>query len=334
MKCKKCDNELIDGAKFCNKCGTPVQADPVQEAKTKGDIEKLKKSVMNAGNSVYAIGWITILLNGAIYLWSLLDSNFSESGLPAPDLAGVYIMVVASVIFIILGSRIKKLEDKNIKVYLQVLLGISLLLLVWILSTGGRVGLLFFLVMIYLLSSIGSIRKLMKIEAFASTLKEPEYKLNKNGWIIFGVAAVVLFFVAVGFDSVVRGTFSDGGNSTNTIQDISADSQISKQDLVRQIVAEAKKETTFPMELDSVTTMVDITAQPSAIRYEYVLHDLEDTSSFSSQAFRDLIGPDLCKTKSLTDLMDEGIDIQYSYVVRGTQLTYFTSFTKGDCYAY
>ena len=326
MKCKKCENQLPSDAKFCNKCGTPVQSDPAQEAKTKGDIDKLKKSVMTAGNSVYAIGWITIIINVAIYLWSLLDKNFSQSGLPASDLPGVFIMVVASSIFIILGNRIKKLQDKNIKIYLQVLLGISILLLIWILSTGGRVGLLFFLVIAYLASSIGSFGKLMKIPEFASTTSHPEYKLNKKGWIIFAIAAVFLFFVTAGLDSVVRDAFGQ-----NEIQAIQTTNNYSKEELVRQIVQSAKSQTTLPQELDSVTRLVDIVAEPSAIRYEYVLHDVADTSNFSDIAFRNLIAPDLCKTKTLTDIMNEGIDIQYSYAVTGTQETYSTSFTKGDC---
>lgn len=327
MNCKKCDNKLVEGAKFCNKCGTPVQLDPAEEAKRKGNIEKLKKSVINTGNSVYAIGWITIILNVGIYIWSILDKNFSESGLPATDLAGVYIMIVASVIFIILGARIKKLQDRNIKTYLQVLLGISLLLLVWILSIGGRVGLLFFLVLIYLLSSIGTMRKLMKIDEFSSTLTSPEYKLNKKGWIIFAVSAFILFFVAVGFDSVVRGVFGNG----NDIKTFQQENNYSKEELVRQIVESAKSQTTLPMELDSVTTLTNITAQPDAIRYEYILHDLEDTSGLSNSAFRNLISPDLCKNKSLTDILNEDINIEYSYAVRGTSQTYFISFTKGDC---
>ncbi len=318
MNCKHCDNKLANDAKFCNKCGKPVEATAVPKA----DIEKLKKGILNTGNSVYAIGWITILINVGIYIWSILDKNFSESGLPASDLPGIFIMIVAGSIFIILGSRIKKLVDKNIKTYLQVLLGLSLLLFIWIVSTGGRVGLLFFLVIAYLISSLVSINKLMKAEEFTSTLTSPKYKLDKKGWIIFAVSAFVLFFVAVGFDSVVRSTFG-GGNSISAI----------KEDLVKQIVASAKSQTTLPSELDSVTTLTDIIAEPSALRYEYVLHDV-DTSKLSNSAFRNLIISDLCKNESLKSILNEGIDIEYSYAVKDSYQTYFTSFTKTDCSAY
>lgn len=323
MNCKHCDNKLVNDAKFCNKCGKPVETIAVPKA----DIEKLKKGILNTGNSVYAIGWITILINVGIYIWSILDKNFSESGLPASDLPGIFIMIVAGSIFIILGSRIKKLVDKNIKTYLQVLLGLSLLLFIWIISTGGRVGILFFLVIAYLISSLVSINKLMKAEEFNSTLTNPKYKLDKKGWIIFAVSAIVLFFVAVGFDSVVRGAFGNG----NDIKTFQQANNYSKEELVRQIVESAKSQTTLPMELDSVTTLTNITAQPDAIRYEYILHDLEDTSGLSNSAFRNLISPDLCKNKSLTDILNEDINIEYSYAVRGTSQTYFISFTKGDC---
>ena len=133
MNCKHCDNKLANDAKFCNKCGKSVEVE-----KPKVDIEKIKKSLKNTGNSVYAIGWITIIINVGIYLWSVLDKNFAESGLPASDLSGIFLMIVAASIFIILGNRIRGLVDKNIKLYLQILLGLSLLLLVWVLSTGGR----------------------------------------------------------------------------------------------------------------------------------------------------------------------------------------------------
>jgi hypothetical protein len=325
MNCKHCNNILLSDGKFCNKCGKPVETKDT----SKVDVKKLKKGILNTGNSVYAIGWITILINVGIYIWSILDKNFSESGLPASDLPGIFIMIVAGSIFIILGSRIKKLVDKNIKIYLQVLLGLSLLLFIWVISTGGRVGILFFLVIAYLIYSLVSINKLMKVEEFTSTLTSPKYKLDKKGWIIFAVSAFILFFVAVGFDSVVRGTFS-GGNSINATQN---NATLSKEELVRQIVSSAKSQTTFPVEIDSVTTMVDILAEPSAIQYQYVLHDV-NTTNLSDETLRGSIISSLCKNENLIKILNEGINLEYSYNVKDSQQTYFVSFTKADCSAY
>ena len=315
MNCKNCNNILPSDAKFCNKCGKPTEGD-----KPKVDIEKVKKSLKNTGNSVYVIGWITIIINIGIYLWSTLDKNFAESELPNPDLSGAFLMVVAASIFIILGNRIKGLVDKNIKLYLQILLGLSLLLLVWVLSTGGRVGILFFLIVAYLISSLVSIRKAMKVEEFTSTLTSPKYKLNKKGWAIFAVVAVVLFFVAVAIDL----SSSSLGIDSYTPQE--------KSDLIVETVREIKTEMTLPSQMDEVTILTDITAEPSAIRYHYVLSNI-DTSQLSNSYLKNYLISNICGTSDTKNLLDSGIDMEYSYVVDSGE-RYFVSFTKTDCSAY
>lgn len=315
MNCKNCNNILPSDAKFCNKCGKPTEGD-----KPKVDIEKVKKSLKNTGNSVYVIGWITIIINIGIYLWSTLDKNFAESELPNPDLSGTFLMVVAASIFIILGNRIKGLVDKNIKLYLQILLGLSLLLLVWVLSTGGRVGILFFLIVAYLISSLVSIRKAMKVEEFTSTLTSPKYKLNKKGWAIFAVVAVVLFFVAVAIDL----SSSSLGIDSYTPQE--------KSDLIVETVREIKTEMTLPSQMDEVTILTDITAEPSAIRYHYVLSNI-DTSQLSNSYLKNYLISNICGTSDTKNLLDSGIDMEYSYVVDSGE-RYFVSFTKTDCSAY
>ena len=44
-------------------------------------IENLKKTVCSVGGTVYVVGWIIIITNMVIYVWSILDKNFSNSGL-------------------------------------------------------------------------------------------------------------------------------------------------------------------------------------------------------------------------------------------------------------
>lgn len=218
MNCKYCDNKLANEAKFCNKCGKSIEV-----VKPKVNIEKLKKNLKNTGNSVYAIGWITIIINLSIYLWSILDKNFVEYGLPASDLSGAFLAVVTASVFVILGNRIKELVDKNIKLYLQILLGLSLLLFVWIIFTGGRVGILLFFVVIYLISSSVQISKAMKSEEFTATLISPKYKLDKKGWIIFAIVSIVIFFVTLGIDiSMVN--YSTKEASQQKVEDYFTDS--------------------------------------------------------------------------------------------------------------
>lgn len=317
MNCKYCNNKLPSGAKFCNKCGKSVFTE-----KPSIDITKIKKKLKNTGNSVYAIGWLTIIINIGIYLWSVLDKNFSESGLPAPDLSGTFLMIVFASIFIILGNRIRGLVDKNIKLYLQILLGLSLAVGAWVLATGGRIGILFLLVVAYLISALVSIRKAMKVEEFTATLTSPEYRLNKKGWIIFAVVAVIIFFVTAWVDLYL----SNAG-----VYDYTQEADIySKAELIKEIVREIKAEMVLPNQIDEVTKLVDITAEPNAIRYHYILSGI-DTSELSNSYLKNYLGSNICENSDTKFLLNSGINMEYSYIVEGTTQKYFVSFTKADC---
>lgn len=323
MNCKHCDNKLVSDAKFCNKCGKPVEA-----KRPKVDIKKIKKSLENTGKFVYAIGWITIIINPGIYLWSVLDKNFAESGLPAIDLSGTFLMIVVAIIFIIFGNRIRGLVDKNIKLYLQILLGFSILLLVLALSTGGRVGILFFLVVAYLISSLVSIYKAMKVEEFTATLTSPKYKLDKKGWIIFAVVAVVIFFVTVGIDLSTQEN-SDYLLENNSTQTQNSNSN-SKADIISETVKKIKAEMSLPNQIDETTLLVDITAEPNAIRYQYVISGI-DTSQLSNSYLKSFLGSSICENADTKNLLNYGINMEYSYTVKSSTQKYFVSFTKNDC---
>lgn len=318
MFCQNCGTQIEGEAKFCNNCGKLA----TDTTKPNVDVEKFKKTIKNTGESCYAIGWVTIGLNVAIYLWSILDKNFSEFGLSAPNSVGLVLMVITASVFVILGHRIRGLIDKNIKLYLQILLGLSLFLLVWVIATGGRVGLIFFLVVGYLFFSLGAINKLLKIGEFTSTLTNPKYKLNKNGWIVFSIVALVVFFItlALNYSNIFNYTNDSKQNSSTSLE----------EDYIKQLVEDAKKQTILPKQLDNETTMVNIVAKPNAIQYQYVLHNL-DVSTLSNESFKSSISSDLCKDKSAVAVMDRGIIIEYSYTVINSQETFFISFSKEDC---
>ncbi|HWW41888.1 zinc ribbon domain-containing protein [Pedobacter sp.] len=325
MFCSNCGSQIIEGSKFCPKCGQsisslPKSATPTVQTLTpeKIDITKIQNNLKNTGNSVYAIGWLNIILNVGIYLWSISDKNFSQSGLPHSGLSGTFVMVVVSSIFIILGKRIKEHKDKNIKLYLQILIGLSIALLVWVVSTGGTVGLLFFLVLAYLVSSLTKIGKAMKSEDFMATLSSPVYRLGTMGWSILAIAAFILFFVALGFDMNKQTTISTQSNTQ------------SKAELIQSAVQQIKTSMTLPNKLDQVTTLTDVTAEPGAIRYHYTLSGA-DTSNFSNDYVRSFLKPKVCGNSDTKSLLNEDINMEYSYVVEGTAQNYFTSFTKTDC---
>ena len=164
----------------------------------------------------------------------------------------------------------------------------------------------------------------MKSEEFTSTLTSTKYKLDKKGWIIFALAAVLLFFVAVGID-----LSSPSYQETNDNLSQVSNDNYSKADLINEIVREIKAEMVLPSQLDEVTKLVDISAQPDAIRYHYVLS--VDTSSLSNAYLKNFLISDICGNADTKNLLDYGINMEYSYTV-DTGERYFITFTKADCF--
>lgn len=122
-------------------------------------------------------------------------------------------------------------------------------------------------------------------------------------------------------------------NTTNTAQeqDTNVLSGSERQEFIQQLVQSATSETTFPLEADQVTTVTGIVATPTAIRYEYALHDI-DESQFSDELLKNNVMPSLCQTKETrVDILDRGIDMEYSYHVENSTQTYFFSVSKEDC---
>lgn len=104
----------------------------------------------------------------------------------------------------------------------------------------------------------------------------------------------------------------------------------SKVELINQAVQEVKAQLPLPYKLDQVTTMVDVTAEPGAIRYHYVLSGV-DTSKITNDLLRNAVGPGLCQNKDTKNLLNQDINMEYSYSVENSAQKYFISFTKTDC---
>ncbi len=307
MFCKHCDNKLPSEAKFCNKCGLAVNTIDTSY-KNEVDIEKLKKSIKNTGESAYAIGWLTVIMNLGIYIWSVLDTNFSNSGLPLLSFPDVFSMIVFGSIFIILGNRIRHLVDKKIKLYLQVLLGTSILFSALILVSGGQIGLLFLILIVYLVSSVVSINKLMKIKEFVVTLSHQEYKITKDIWLVLVVISFFIFFLSGGFNVTT-----------------------SKEQIIKAMIA--KEDMTFPTEINEVVTLTGIFEEVDAIRYELILHDI-DKGEVNNELIENYKKEELsswCADKDIRNVIDKDISIKYVYRVKDSPKVLLSSISKEDC---
>ena len=104
----------------------------------------------------------------------------------------------------------------------------------------------------------------------------------------------------------------------------------SKVELINQAVQEVKAQLPLPYKLDQVTTMVDVTAEPGAIRYHYVLSGI-DTSKITNDLLKNSLGAGICQNKDTKNLLNQDINMEYSYSVENSTQKYFVSFTKTDC---
>lgn len=104
----------------------------------------------------------------------------------------------------------------------------------------------------------------------------------------------------------------------------------SKIELINQAVREVKTQISLPYQLDQVTKMVDVTAEPNAIRYHYILSGI-DTSKITNNLLKNSLIQNLCSNKDTKGLLNQDINMEYSYSVENSTQKYFVSFTKTDC---
>jgi hypothetical protein len=131
--------------------------------------------------------------------------------------------------------------------------------------------------------------------------------------VLVVVAGVLAFLVAA---ALVRwGLSSFGGPS--------------KQDLVDQGVAKITEQTTFPKQVDEITTWTGVDAEDEAIHYRYSV--AADPTQISERAIRSSVLSNLCSTTATRDILEEDIAMRYSYVFPGSDKTVDLEFTDADC---
>lgn len=124
------------------------------------------------------------------------------------------------------------------------------------------------------------------------------------------VAVVVAFLVRQGLNAA----FSD-----------------STEEKVSKAVAQIREQSDLPKQVDSVTTWTGIEAEGAAIHYDYTVSANVDPASITEGAIRDAVGPNLCSNSETKKLLDEDVDMRYTYAFEGSSKTVDTTFTKSDC---
>lgn len=104
----------------------------------------------------------------------------------------------------------------------------------------------------------------------------------------------------------------------------------SATELASKGATEAKASLTLPKRLDDVTTLVDITSEQNSIHYHYILNDI-DTTQISNSLLKNNLTPSVCQNADTKNLLDKGIEMDYSYNVENSSESFFVSITKADC---
>lgn len=155
-----------------------------------------------------------------------------------------------------------------------------------------------------------------KIGVVEKAASEPK-KTNKS--MLVSIISVIVFILAIGVGKyLTQETFSPSTSNT------------SKVDLINQAVSEVKSQMTIPSKLDEVTTLTNVTAEPGAIRYHYTLTGA-DTSNLSNSYLKNYLSQSICTNSDTKNLLNEDINMEYSYIVSETGQNYFIIFNKADC---
>lgn len=161
-----------------------------------------------------------------------------------------------------------------------------------------------------------------KVISETKSVSEQKPRKKSIFTVIVSVAVFILAFGVVRYLTQEALSPSTNGNIQN--------STYSTAELVTDTVKQVKASITLPNKVDTATTLVDVTAETNAIRYHYILSGV-DTSSLSNAYLKNYLGSGLCQNKDTKNLLDQGINMEYSYVVENTTQRYFIIFNKADC---
>lgn len=99
---------------------------------------------------------------------------------------------------------------------------------------------------------------------------------------------------------------------------------------INNVVIMAKENMPLPNRIDDSTTITDITAENNAIRYHYLLSNIE-TSELSDESLKESLFSSICQNESTNNLFEQGINLEFLYTIENSPQTYLIKFTKSDC---
>lgn len=104
----------------------------------------------------------------------------------------------------------------------------------------------------------------------------------------------------------------------------------SKESLISRSVDDAKSQISLPQRVDSITTLVDITAQQDAVRYHYEIKDVSK-ADLEEAALKDSIISGVCSDKDVKGVLDKNINLEYFYTFTDGSGTLLITIVPADC---
>lgn len=292
-KCKNCDEKLLKGGEICEKC---------EEATT--EMEHIKSSISNVGASLVGIGGLSIFANLVIFIlgfYNVIDAY--------PSLMGVVLVSGLSLLFIILGNRVRSIYDENINRYILILIIATAAYALFSFSYGGGIGIFVF---IYLISAFSIVSKHLKNEKYRELLITPKHKIQKWMWI----PLILLFGL-----SIHLGREFDINRMYSNID----------QETIEEIVDSMRRGVSLPFEIDENTTLVSISAKSGRIAYMYILSGFEE-EEVSQQELELFVNENFCNDRDFLRLLNGGVNFEYKYKLQGKDVEYTILLTEKDCW--
>ena len=151
--------------------------------------------------------------------------------------------------------------------------------------------------------------------------------------MIIGIVAVPLIIFAILTAVILVNMNQDMSKAkNNTLNNSISTTTVAgetKKNTIISIVKEMKQGATFPYKIDEVTTLTDVTAESNSIRYHYVVSG--DMSNVTNDVIKKSIVLNACGDKDAKNMLEQNINIEYSYTVKETQQTFFVTLSKIDC---
>lgn len=141
----------------------------------------------------------------------------------------------------------------------------------------------------------------------------PPKKSNRGKIILFSLIGAAVFIGAGVLTTTLLNTVANGA----------------KQSVIEKAVEQLQAQ--VPQTVDEITTLTAVTAEPSAIRYDYLLAGDFDPASVTEDVMRSVIQPMLCSTDETLKLLKQDVAMRYVYTIDGDPRVIDVTFTKDDC---